>query len=114
MQLSGKIVEILPMVSGQGNSGEWRRQDVIVETGDRYPKKVCVGIWGSLIDSVPLTVGLNVDMQIDIESREYNEKWYTNVKAYRIESFPVQNSNIEPEDHSTEMGRVDDDEELPF
>ena len=89
MELEGRIVEILPEQTGQGRTGNtWRKQSFVVEYGEgNYPKKVCVDVWGDNIATLnKLNVNDDVKVSIDIESREYNGKWYTNVKAWRIES----------------------------
>ncbi|MDD3625523.1 MAG: DUF3127 domain-containing protein, partial [Proteiniphilum sp.] len=46
MQFTAKLVEILPLQTGKGRNGEWKKQDIIVETPGQYPKKVCVSVWG--------------------------------------------------------------------
>ena len=47
MQLTAKLIQLLPLQSGTGRNGEWRKQDIIVETQDQYPKKVCISLWGN-------------------------------------------------------------------
>lgn len=39
MEIKGKAIHMLPLVTGQGKNGEWRKQEFIIETGDQYPKK---------------------------------------------------------------------------
>lgn len=86
MDLSGKIINQLQEVSGNSKSGNaWRKQEYIVETGGQYPKKVCVSVWGDKIDQFGLKVGEQVTLGIDVESREYNGRWYTEVKAYKVD-----------------------------
>lgn len=51
----------------------------------QLPQKVCLTIWGDSIDQYKLKAGEEVNASIDIESREYNGKWYTDVKAWKIE-----------------------------
>lgn len=85
MQLTGKIVSLLPLQTGTGRNGTWRKQEVILETEGQYPKKVCVGIWGDRIDEQQLQMGNNLKVDVDVESREYNGRWYTDVKAWRVE-----------------------------
>lgn len=60
------------------------KQDIIVETDGQYPKKVCVSIWGDKINEDQLQIGNLLQIDIDIESREYNSKWYTDIKAWKI------------------------------
>ena len=84
MQITAKLIQTLPLQTGQGKNGEWRKQDIIVETKDQYPKKICFSLWGDKINSDQLVVGNNLMIDFDIESREYNGKWYTEVKAWKM------------------------------
>ncbi len=86
MELSGKVIQKLPEVGGNSKSGNaWRKQEFILETGGQYPKKVCVSLWGDKIDQFSINAGENVTLSIDVESREYNGRWYTEVKAFKVE-----------------------------
>lgn len=85
MELSGKIVHIQPLQEGQGKNGPWKKQDYIIEVPGNYPKKVCVTVWGDRIDDFKIKEGEAVTFSIDIESREFNGRWYTDVKAWKIE-----------------------------
>ncbi|SRR5690554_5735379 len=84
MQLTAKLIQILPLQSGTGRNGEWKKQDIIVETQDQYPKKICVSLWGNKFEHVPLNEGDMYTIDFDVESREYNGRWYTDVKAWRL------------------------------
>lgn len=84
MEINGKIIEILPEKSGQSAKGEWRKQEYVLETVSSYPKKICFMVWGDKIGEFNLKRGENVEVSIDLESREYNGRWYTDVKAWRI------------------------------
>ena len=85
MQLTAKLTQLLPIQTGTGKNGEWKKQDIIVETDGQYPKKVCVSIWGDKINEGQLQIGNILKIDFDIESREYNSKWYTDIKACKIE-----------------------------
>ncbi len=73
------------MQTGKGKNGDWKKQDLIVETGNTYPKKICISVWGDKINPTVLVVGNELKIDFDVESREYNGRWYTDVKAWRIE-----------------------------
>lgn len=85
MQLVAKLVQVLPIQTGMGKNGEWKKQNVILETDGMYPKKMCISIWGDKINEAILQVGNMLDVSFDIESREYNGNWYTDVKAWKID-----------------------------
>lgn len=91
MQLTAKLIQILPLQTGTGRNGEWKKQEIIVETEGQYPKKVCISIWGDKINESILQVNNMLDISFDVESREYNGRWYTDVKAWRVElAAPVE------------------------
>ena len=85
MQLTAILLQLLPMQTGTGKNGEWKKQDIIFETDGQYPKKVCISIWGDKNNEGQLQIGNLLQIDFDIESREYNNKWYTDIKAWKIE-----------------------------
>jgi hypothetical protein len=85
MQLTGKIVQLLPLQSGTGKNGVWKKQDFILEVPGNYPKKVCLSVWGDKIDESKIREGNQLTVDFDIESREYNGRWYTDLKAWKLE-----------------------------
>jgi hypothetical protein len=125
MNIQGKITQVLPEQSGEGKKGQWKRQQIIVEIPGPYPKNICVSIWGTLINESILIPGNNMDMSIDIESKEFNGKWYTDIKAWKIELVkenitPSQDSKASLKESKSEVNDIfidpfqDDIDKLPF
>ncbi len=117
MQLTAKLVQLLPLQTGSGKNGAWKKQDIIVETEGTYPKKVCISIWGDKISESLLKVGSQLSISFDVESREYNGRWYTDVKAWKIEPAGAANSagNDGPIDQPYfEEGQMENKDDLPF
>lgn len=115
MQLTAKLVQILPLQTGTGRNGEWKKQDIIVETDGQYPKKICISIWGDKINASQLVVGNALRIDFDVESREYNSRWYTDVKAWRIEAVGAGHAGsdeIPPPDFEPVANNNNDD--IPF
>lgn len=111
MELKGKIIGVLPLQSGEGKNGTWQKQEYILETSDsKYPKKVCFAVWGDNIETFNITEGKELTASIDIESREFNGKWYTNVQAWKIGQQAVAQSDEAP---SNETDVIEPDD-LPF
>ena len=110
MQLSGKLIQVLPLQSGAGKNGPWKKQDIIVETEGTYPKKVCISIWGDKINESQLVTGAQLNISFDIESREYNGRWYTDVKAWKVETGTPGGNQTEYIDGTPEEPKDD----LPF
>lgn len=109
MQLSAKLIQLLPQQTGAGRNGQWKKQDIIVETDGQYPKKICVSVWGDKINEDQLKVGNRLKIDFDVESREFNGRWYTDVKAWKIE---VESASAEPDFSSSFTN--DDEENMPF
>lgn len=116
MQLTAKLVQILPLQSGTGKNGPWKKQDIIVETEGQFPKKVCISIWGDKINENLLKEGAQLNISFDVESREYNSRWYTDVKAWKIEPAGEALSTVNDaggQDYFDE-GQMENKEDLPF
>lgn len=117
MELKGRLVQKLPVVTGQGRNGEWKKQDVVLETEGTYPKKVCITVWGDRVNVAALAEGSMLNASIDIESREYNGKWFTNVTAWKIEAAgETQDSQppLPPMDAYDAPGLSNAPDDMPF
>ena len=86
MELIGKIIQVLPLQEGVSKAGNaWKKQESILETlGTQYPRKVCFNLFGDNVDKFPMQVGQDVTVSIDLESREFNGRWYTDVRAWNV------------------------------
>nr|DAS27948.1 MAG TPA: Single-strand binding protein strand beta-sheet extended loops.85A [Caudoviricetes sp.] len=85
VELTGRIAQILPLEQGVSKAGNsWRKQVFILETQDQYPRKVAISLLNDNIDKFPLQVGAVVTANLDIESREWGGKWYTEVRAWQV------------------------------
>lgn len=85
LNISGIVLNILPLQTGKSKAGnQWQKQDFILETGGQYPRKVCICLFGDNVDKFPLQVGQSVTASVDIESREFNGRWYTDVRAWNV------------------------------
>ena len=86
LELTGKLIKVLPEVSGQSQKGPWNKQEFVVETIDQFPKKVCLTAWGEKANDLKqYAPGDTLKVTINLESREYNDRWYTEARAWRIE-----------------------------
>ncbi|MFT3995118.1 MAG: DUF3127 domain-containing protein [Dysgonomonas sp.] len=85
MELTAKLIQVLPLQTGMGKNGEWKKRNIVLETDGMYPKKVCVSIWGDKVNESILVEGTILNVSFDIESREYNGNWYTDVRAWKVE-----------------------------
>lgn len=84
MELTGKIIKILALQTGTGKNGTWKKQEFIIETAAQIARKVCFSLWGDKIDQFNLQEGEDAEVSFDLESREYNNRWYTEAKAWKI------------------------------
>ena len=119
MELIGKIVQLLPEKSGESARGTWRKQEYILETEDQYPRKVCFMAWSEKIDEFAIKEGESLTVSINLESREYNDRWYTDVKAWRVsrstpasDNIPAYETESYNDTRSEELSILDD--EIPF
>jgi len=113
MELKGQIVQVLPEKSGTSARGEWRKQEYVIEVPGEYAKKVCFMVWGDKIDQFQIREDQQLTVHFDLESREYNGRWYTDVKAWRVERDDAADDEIPPPDQLDEPPPIDDDD-IPF
>lgn len=86
MEVTGKIIHKLDLQSGTSKNGNaWRKQEYVLETQETYPKKVHFDFFGDRIDQFPLNVGETVKLSFDIESREYQGRWYTSIRGWKAD-----------------------------
>jgi hypothetical protein len=86
MELQGTLKQILPIESGESKSGKtWQKQTIIVETQESYPKQIAVEVSEKALSRLQdYSEGMTITCSINIESREYNGKWFTSVKCWKI------------------------------
>lgn len=118
MELKGKVLQLLPMQSGMGKKGQWKKQEFILETQAQYPKKVCLSIWGDKIDQFKIGTGDVVTASLDLESREYNGRWYTEARVWKLEkngsSASPANSSADPIGDEPFVSNQTGTDDLPF
>ena len=85
MKITGTVKELLEPQSGESQKGPWRKQEFILQTDGDYPKKICIIVWADNIDTFGVQLAERVTVSVDIASREHNGRWYTDVKAWRID-----------------------------
>ena len=111
MTIEGKISQILPLEEGTSVRGLWKKQLFVIDIAGPYQNQVCFSLWGEKIDEIKLTLGAEVEVHYNLSSREYNGRWYTEAKAYKM----VENAQkVETELGAIAPDEFEDDEVLPF
>lgn len=91
MEIIGKIIQVLPLQQGTSKSGNpWKKQEYVLETQENYPKKVKFDFFGERADQYPLQLGDDVRVSFDLESREFNGRWYTDVRGWKAEKITAE------------------------
>lgn len=125
MEFEATVIAVLPVVKGTSARGEWIKQEVVFEQAGEFGRKVCVGFWGDKAqDAGTLKPGEKVSVAANVESREYNGRWYTEVRAWRMnrvsaqpaaapaaDAFPPLDAFAPEEGAASSSSEVDD---LPF
>ena len=127
MEIEGKIIYSLGETSGVSKAGRaWKKREYVLETQDPYPKKVYFDMFGERADQYPMEVGDVVRLSFDIDSREYNGRWFTSISGWKAEKIgdgqgaapmqnaaPVSNPGIPSAPAAPDFGSSDNDD-LPF
>ncbi len=125
MEITGKLLQINEPVTGESSRGPWKKQELIIETEEQFPRKVCLLNWNDKVDITGLKPNDYIKAAINIESREFKGRWFTDVKVWKIEPVDKNTSNTPPVDDAplpgpdeiTDDPFADDsgnDDDLPF
>ncbi len=98
MEVTGRVIAVLPEQGGVSKTGnEWKKQEYVIETQEQYPKKVCFQLFGAdRIAQAAIQTGEMITVHFDIDSREYQGRWYTNISGWKVER-PVADGAPAPE-----------------
>ena len=123
MEIKGTIIHALPEVNGVSKAGNaWKKKEYVLENTDgQFPRKVAFTCFGDNADKINLQVGQVATIYFDIESREFNGRWYTDIRCWRAdvetpgasapaEAAPAGNGMVPPPPAMPGGG----DEEFPF
>lgn len=88
MDFQGKVIQFLGEKTGVSKAGKpWKKKEWVVETFGQYPRKVKVQCFGERADTMNLEQDKDYTLHVDLESREYNGNWYTDVSVYRADEI---------------------------
>ncbi len=121
LSVKGKVDQILEPQSGVSRAGkEWSKQEFVIETDEQYPRKVCFTLFGDKVDLIKgLASGEDIEVSFNLESREFNGRWFHNINAWKIDKVSADGNLPEPppefgmEDIPPEPGE-DAANDLPF
>ena len=91
MEFEGTVYRILPVTKGTSARGDWQRQDVIFDYSDggNFTRKMCVTFFNRPDDVAKLREGSRYQVSVNIDAREYNGRWFTDIRAWRLQPVEV-------------------------
>ena len=93
MELTGKIIAVLPANSGVSNrtGNPWMSQEYVIEVPGQYPRKCVFRLFGEdRIKQFNIQQGEDLTIQFDIDAHEYNGRWFNEIRAYNVIRGQVQ------------------------
>ena len=93
MELIGKLFKKLPEQNGESQRGLWVKMEFVIETQEQFPKQVCFSLWGEDKVAIVRNMQLGAEMKVYFspESKEYNGRWYTDLRCFRIDALGAVN-----------------------
>jgi hypothetical protein len=87
MELTGRIIAVMEPRSGvsarTGNA--WMTQEYVLEVPGQYPKRCVFNIFGEdRIKQFNIQNGDELTVQFDIDAREYQGRWFNDIRAYNV------------------------------
>lgn len=88
MELAGKVIAVLDARSGVAKSSgnPWMIQEYVIETHEQFPHRMCFSLFGEdKINQANIQLGEEINVSFDINSREYQGRWYTDIRAWKVD-----------------------------
>jgi hypothetical protein len=128
MELTGKIIAVLPERGGISKAGnEWKIQEFVLETQEQYPRKMMFNVFGAdRFAQFNIRLGEVLTVSFDIDSREYNGRWYNDIRAWKVDrnvapaapaapaGAPVPPPMADPFSAAPQMSASNEADDLPF
>ncbi len=128
MEFEGKIIAILNKREGVAKStgNPWCVQEFVIENHDQYPKKMCFEVFGEdKLSQFNIQMGEELKISFDIDCRQWNDRWFNSLRAWRVERVSDTQANNEMPEPQTISGattaptgmpsaEADDTSDLPF
>ena len=118
LELNGTIKKIMPIVEGISKAGKaWKKAGFVVTTEGDYPKDVAFSVFGEeKVDNLIKfnKVGQRVDVSFNVESREYNDKYYTDLQAWKIFGSDNKTESTSPTTTGDGYKKASEVDDLPF
>lgn len=87
MEITGKIIAALEPRGGvsQRTGNSWKTQEFVIETHEQYPRKCVFNVFGEdRLREFNIQVGEELTVSFDIDAREFNGRWYNDIRAWRV------------------------------
>ncbi|MBQ9584585.1 MAG: DUF3127 domain-containing protein [Muribaculaceae bacterium] len=98
MEVKGKIIQKFDLQSGTSKAGNpWKKQNYLLETLDSFPRKIYFDFFGDRADQYPLEVGDMINLSFDIECREYQGRYYTDIRGWKAEKIDAAAATTAPQ-----------------
>ena len=99
MDLTGRIIAVMQPRSGvsQRTGNSWMTQEYVLEIPGQYPRRMVFNLFGEdRIKQFNIQNGEDLTVQFDIDAREYQGRWFNDIRAYNIirGSVPVAGAPI--------------------
>jgi hypothetical protein len=128
MEITGKIIAVLPERGGVSKTGnEWKMQEYVLETHEQFPRKMCFNVFGAdKISQFNIQAGDELTVSFDINAREYNGRWYNDIRAWKVDrnvapaapaapaGAPVPPPMADPFSAAPQMSASNEADDLPF
>ena len=88
MEITGKIIVACEPRGGvsQRTGNNWKMQEFVLETQEQFPRKCMFSVFGEdRLREFNIQVGEVVTVSFDIDAREYNGRWYNDIRAWRVQ-----------------------------
>jgi hypothetical protein len=121
MEVIGKLSQRFQPTGGISNSTckNWRKMDFLIEKKGKFPSILMLSTFSDqVINFIEDTrLGTELTCSIDVSSREWNGKYFTEARCFKVETNKSENTDYYPQKEKAKVEenfQTAEETDLPF
>ena len=118
---NAKLADVIDITSGTSKSGnDWTKATAVIEKVEgNYTDTYPLLVFGDKIQEAQALIGAAVDVKFNVQARQYNGRWYTDLGLRFISAAVTERPALQPKPAPApapqpEPEKDDPDGDLPF
>ena len=100
LNIKGILTKKFEVETIEGKEGKiWKKKNFIIDTGSQFNSEICFQLFGEekvkILDE--FQINDNIEVYFNLYSKKFNDRYFHNIDAWKIEKNSEEQSDSEPE-----------------